>query len=564
MLFNFKYKGSSTVRSDASQTALSFVPDARRDPTWFHGKIREKLIFREAISALHDVVVSDLRFRPKDREEYQRWLAEQEDLWLTEAATGQSERTEKIASLSQELKTAFAAQQGAMGPFYKARSKYWQHLYKTNRDWWLVLDPVISIHPDQIFFECFSEDESTYACLSCNHEAFQSVGEFACGTTNIDYSAGLYDEFQKIRDYKDTSLTIDPDGFSVQTAEDESHREVKIDLPDTWVRGFLQVSSAATLDADEMELHPMDLHNICFILKRKKEKKGPRSLRFILKPGQPVKIIVDPWNLEINCPRSIYLGTNEQEVRIWGRRRLLTLERLIPHARSVKVRLLGYGMPSFWMIDLGLMTYTLGLSGWTANNWSDSGNFDLLAPRGNINPEIATIVLQELRKDWRATSQALAQNLSLPHEDILAALSTLTQAGRAIFDLPNQVWRARELSRDPLPLDSLRFSNEREAEAWQIFQDSAISAKAEPRIEGIRLSGKISNRTKRSHRKKSYQVEALLDPDNRLTAATCTCNFFRQNKLRLGPCEHILALRLAHSRRGQNYNSSISKPPPLP
>ncbi|MFT6576581.1 MAG: hypothetical protein ACJA16_004790, partial [Akkermansiaceae bacterium] len=192
MLFNFKYKGSSTVRSDASQTALSFVPDARRDPTWFHGKIREKLIFREAISALHDVVVSDLRFRPKDREEYQRWLAEQEDLWLTEAATGQSERTEKIASLSQELKTAFAAQQGAMGPFYKARSKYWQHLYKTNRDWWLVLDPVISIHPDQIFFECFSEDESTYACLSCNHEAFQSVGEFACGTTNIDYSAGLY------------------------------------------------------------------------------------------------------------------------------------------------------------------------------------------------------------------------------------------------------------------------------------------------------------------------------------------------------------------------------------
>jgi hypothetical protein len=204
------------------------------------------------------------------------------------------------------------------------------------------------------------------------------------------------------------------------------------------------------------------------------------------------------------------------------------------------------------------MTYTLGLSGWTANNWSASGNFDLLAPLGNITPEITAMVLQELRKTWRATSQSLAQNLSLPHEDILAALSALTQAGRAIFDLPNQVWRARELSRDPLPLDSLRFSNDREEEAWQIYLDSSISAKAEPRIEGIKLSGKIS------HRNKTHQVEALLDPDNRLTGATCTCNFYRQNKLRLGPCEHILALRLAHSRRGQNRNSSISKPPPLP
>jgi len=558
MLFNFKYKGSSTVRADASQTALSFVPDAGRDPTWFHGRIREKLVFREAISALHDVVISDLRFRPKDRDEYKRWVAEQEDTWLAEAMAEQAERKAQIATLSEQLTKARSAYQGAMSPFYKARKKYWRHLFLTNRDWWLILDPVISVHPDQIFFECFSEDESTYACLSCNHNAFESIGEFSCGTTNIDYSAGLYDEFQKIRDYKETSLTVDPEGFSVQTETDDTHREVKIDLPDTWVRGFLQVSSAATLDADEMKLHPMDLHNICFILKRRKEKKGPRSLRFVLKPGQPVKIIVDPWNLEINCPRSVYLGSNEQEIRIWGRRRLLTLERLIPHARSVKVRLLGYGMPSFWMIDLGAMTYTLGLSGWTANNWSASGNFDLLAPHGDLNPQVAATVLQELRKDWRASSQTLSEKLHIPHEEILAALTSLTQEGRAIFDLPNQVWRARELSRDPLPLDTLRFSNEREEKAWQIYLDSAISATSQTRIEGTTLSGRLS------HRNKNFQVEAFLDPDNRLGKASCTCNFYQQNKLRQGPCEHILALRLAHSRRGFSDNSNISKPPPLP
>lgn len=558
MLFNFKYQGSSQVQATSSQTTLSFVPDSHREPTWFHGRIREKLIFREAISALHDVVVSDLRFRPKDREEYQRWLAGQEEIWLAEAMTEQATRKADIAKLTEDLEQAHREQHAAMAPFYQARRKYWNYLYLTNRDWWLILDPVISVHPDQIFFECFSEDESTYACLSCKHEAFDSVGDFACGTTNIDYSAGLYDEFQKIRDYKETSLTIEPEGFTVQTESDETHREVKIDLPDTWIRGFLQVSSASTLEADEMELHPMDLHNICFILKRRKEKKGPRSLRFILKPGQPVKIIFDPWDLEIKCPRSIYLGTHEQEIRIWGRRRLLTLERLIPHAQSVKVRLLGYGMPSFWIIDLGVMTYTLGLSGWTANNWSASGNFDLLAPRGEINPEITARVLQELRKTWFATSEELSRNLSISHPDILASLSTLTQAGRAIFDLPNQLWRARELSNTPLPMDTLRFSNKREEAAWQIYLDSAIRAKAEHRLEGTRLSGKVS------HRNKSFQAEALIDSDNRLKSASCTCNFFQQNKLRQGPCEHILALRLAHSRRGHSSESSISKPPPLP
>ncbi|MFW6053219.1 MAG: hypothetical protein ACOC9J_00225, partial [Persicimonas sp.] len=154
-----------------------------------------------------------------------------------------------------------------MAPFYKAQQQYFDYLWKHNRDWWFVLDPVITVHPDEIFYECFSEDESTYARLSCGHEVFTQSDEFACGTTNIDYSADLYDEFQKIRSYKETELTVDPDGFSVQTGEDEGHREVKIDLPDSWVRGFLQVSSAMNLPGFEIDLHPMDLHNICFKLR---------------------------------------------------------------------------------------------------------------------------------------------------------------------------------------------------------------------------------------------------------------------------------------------------------
>src|SRR5690606_9850228 len=105
-------------------------------------------------------------------------------------------------------------------------------------------DPVITIHPDEAFFECFSQDESTYGRLGAGYEVFKNVKEFACGTTNIDYSAELYDEFQKIRRYKTTQFQVDPSGFELQPTGEDEFKEMKIDLPDSWVRGFLQVSSA--------------------------------------------------------------------------------------------------------------------------------------------------------------------------------------------------------------------------------------------------------------------------------------------------------------------------------
>ena len=51
-------------------------------------------------------------------------------------------------------------------------------------------------------------------------------------------------------------------------------------------------------------------------------------------------------------------------------------------------------MPSFYVADLGEMSFTLGLSGWTTNNWSEVGNFDLLAPRAEVDA-----LTQRLRAD---------------------------------------------------------------------------------------------------------------------------------------------------------------------
>ena len=88
MLFNYRYGGSTTVTSNAHMTGLSFAPDTLRESTFFVGKLNRKIAFREAISALHDVVVSDLRFKPKDKTAYKEWAAQQEAIWLAEYIAG--------------------------------------------------------------------------------------------------------------------------------------------------------------------------------------------------------------------------------------------------------------------------------------------------------------------------------------------------------------------------------------------------------------------------------------------------------------------------------------------
>jgi hypothetical protein len=328
-------------------------------------------------------------------------------------------------------------------PFYRARKHYFDHIYVHNRDAWYVLDPVISIHPDEIFFECFSEDESSYGKLSASHNVFTNVGEKANGTTNIDYSDGLYQEFQKIRSYKRTTLAIDPGGFAVKTGDDAGFDEKKIDLPDSWVRGFLQVSSAMTMPLISFELHPMDLHNLIFVLRRRKERVGPRSVRYVLEPGKPVKIVLEPWNVEIMCPRSIYPGAEPRQVRTWGRRRLYTLERLIPVARRFTVHLLGDGMPSFYVADLGDLSFTLGLSGWTANDWARLGNFDLLAPRATVDEFTLRRVYDALAQSWCETSASLAHRLHVDESVVKSALAACSQKGQVLYDLASGQYRHR-------------------------------------------------------------------------------------------------------------------------
>ncbi|HSE97010.1 MAG TPA: SWIM zinc finger family protein [Blastocatellia bacterium] len=544
MLFDYAYKGSTTVQSHAARTDMSFAPDLKREPTYFWGELKKCVEFREAISALHDVVISDLRFQPKDRTAYKEWAAQREQIDWQEVAVERSDVGARIKELQSELDAINRRSAERFKPFYDAKSKFIRYALWKNLDVRYILDPVITVHPDEVFFECFSLDESSYGRLGASYEVFGQIGEFACGTTNIDYSSALYDEFQKIRSYKTTRFEIDPSGFDVQTTGEEAYKEVKIDLPESWVRGFLQVSSAMSLDTFSFDLEPMDVHNLCFVLRRHKEKKGPRSIRYHLTPGHPVKVVFEPWNIEVICPRSIYQGADAQEIRVWGRRRIHILERLIPVAKRFTVHLLGSGLPSFYIADLGDMSFTLGLSGWTANDWSRASNFDLMAPRASLDEYTQRGVFDALRERWVDSPDRLASRLNLDRRTVLGALGAYTQAGRAIYDLNKRVYRVRELSREPLPVERLRFANPREESAAQILERGWVKVESKGRDGAglLTLEGSVTDKDK------VFKPSLAIDGDERIVRASCDCNWHRQNKLYQGPCEHILALR----RSGEN------------
>ncbi|MEL6181909.1 MAG: SWIM zinc finger family protein [Myxococcota bacterium] len=518
----------------------------KREPTFFRGELARSLEFREAISALNAVVVSDLRWKPKDKTAYKEWAQRQEIVDMAGVAAQRSTVATKINALREELNTLYQQRSTRMNAFWSAQQRYFDYLYTRDYDAWYVLDPVITVHPDEIFFECFSQDESSYGRLGCSYEVFQEIGEFSCGTTNIDYSRALYDEFQKIRTYKTTRLEVDPTGFEVQTGRDDSYREVKIDLPDTWVRGFLQVNSAMALPAVSFQLHPMDVANCCFVLRRHREIKGPRAMRYHLKPGEPVRVLFEPWGIEVPCPRSIYTGDKAHEIRVWGRRRLHILERLLPVARSVTVHLLGQGLPSFYIADLGHMSFTLGLSGWTANDWATAGNFDLLAPRAEVDSYTRQQVFDALKERWFDTVDGLSGRLGLDRATVLGALGAWTQAGRAIFDLNKGVYRVRELSRDPLPLSALRWSNPREEQAARfVKQRGAVRVTRTYRDPNgnLHLTGQVRDGSK------TWTPSLTIDADQRVTSAECGCSWYVRNRLYKGPCEHMLALRLMHAQQ---------------
>lgn len=516
----FHYAEQSRVADDGEGARLALFTDRDRDPVRARGTLRDPIAVREALSTLHAIVQSDLRYKPKDRTAY---LA--------------------FKRLQQQQSTMSA---------WQAQRAYFDWLSRNDPLAWFVLDPVVTVHPDALIWEVFSKDEGSYAQLSIAWDAIEAEGDAAYGTTHIDFSDALFDGVQRMRSYRETRIDIGPDAVGVATDGAEVI-EKQIKVPQSWLRGFLQVQSAGTLTRARCRFETIDLYNALRHLRlNADQKKKGRAIRLELVPGEPPRMVLEPWELVIESGGDPYQGPKAEVVRIWGRRRLMLLRRFLPFADSIEVHTVGSGLPSFWVLRGGPLTLTLGLTGFTAANWSQALLFDILLPRpGDDGDPIADKAASHLQKTWHDTLDAIAGAIGEPLPETRRALQRLCQRGEAMYDVAADRFRLRRLVADPPDPQSLRYRTADERRAHDLLEQGAVAIESQNRIPtvGTEVIGKVTVAAE----KREFRPTMLIDDEGRVAKADCTCPPIRKNGLRRGPCAHLIALRLelAEQRRKQ-------------
>jgi hypothetical protein len=511
------YEDASRLVTSGNTAQLVLFSNVYRDPVRLDGVLKEPLRFREAMAALYATVGSDYRYVPKDRTAYLAYLR------MRRESAGLNVRQSQQAFFEWALRNDPLA--------------------------FILLDPVVTVHPDQVFFEVFSKDEGAYAKLGLDLGAFELDYQPACGTTNIDFSQALYSGIEQMRSYRQTRLSIGKEAVKLATTSAASVLEKQVRVPDSWLRGFLQVQSAALLPRDTFRLNPIDLYNLLRHLRMHGDRKGQRrGLRIELVPGEPPRLVLEPWETVLPSTVGPYRGRMSRVVRLWGRRRLLLLRRLLPFVQEIDVHLLGSGLPSFWVLRAGPVTLTLGLTGFTAANWSQAASFDLLLPRKTQGSAGAERILNYLAKVWVADTGHLSAAVGLKGEALAEALQAACQQGKLMYDVAADVYRLRVLTEAPLDLGRLEYRNQRERSAHDLLtRRGAVEIVSENRIAGtgLELTGKVTVAEDR----REYRPQLLLTEEGQVSKAECTCTFFRKQGLKAGPCPHLIALRLAYAQQ---------------
>lgn len=542
MNVNVSYIGRSQLRqASGGQRILDLAPNLSRDKVALDAVLKEPIRFREAISSLHDVMINDLTFKPRDKSAYEEWKKQQASCEHAIRIGAMQPARETVAAERAPKPTAEMQQQhrAALDRYWKARSQLNVRLRNDDETLWRRLmpyDPVITVAEDVVFFECFSTDESSYGCLTIDRDSCFAKTRDACvGTTNVDYSWDLYHNFQSLRTYRETRFNINPQGFAVQTSDREDYREEKIELPDGWLRGFMQLQAAMALPMKKVTLGVDAVYTLLAWLKRHREKYGPRAIRFELADGKSPRLVLEPWNVAIESPSTNYHGPATEPVRIWGRRRLLSLARLLPLATHVDVYLLGTGLPSFWVVQMGNMRLTLGLSGWTRNDWTRGSAVQMLLPQNEPNVAQVASAAEQLSLQRTLTMNTLSSNLRCSADEAASVMNQLALRGQAIFDLHAGVLRWRQLLPMALSDRELGEPHPELAGAQQIL--AAKKVKVETRQEaplgGEIITGKVENQS----------CEVLIDGDGIVRKGKCRCSWHFKFGVRNGPCRHLQALR---------------------
>lgn len=440
---------------------------------------------------------------------------------------------------------------------------------------WFLLDPVVTVHPDRVFFEAFSGDQSAYGLVIADRALFAPEGEVRTGTTNVDFTAWLWAALAEMRSSRETWLRVGAEGVEVETASAGGRFEQKVEVPDAWVRGFLQLQGAMALPGTRLSVRPVDLVSVIRWLRYTKAKVSPRAARYELLPGADARLVLEPWEHAVALRGAAHTYAEPRVIRTWGRRRLVLLEPLLPYAERVDVYLKGRALPSFYAAKLGGITFVLGLSGFTAQRWTEAASFDLLVPPQPPGPAKER-ALAHLQAHPAARTEEVAATASVDAAGAVRALASLCAEGRCIFDVEARAWRHRELFEKPVDLAAL-YPPDARLEAAQRFAAA----------QQVKVASAAPRETRKQKRLKTPEgpvtrevvlrdwvvqgavgdqpeVELVLSDEGRMIFGRCGCVFFKEHILARGPCAHLLALLRAAQPQLADQKSSVAAEGPGP
>ena len=536
------YLEPSKVQATNNQMGFSLATDLSRPGVFLNAKVKDGLIFSRNMLVLHKIVCTNMIKVPKDHSNYQAWVQQEYLKELPEAIQRKdlAGLMKKKDSLNEEI--AFLEREIQNNPITKSNegyrdavTRFWRWLYDADHDAWIILDPVVSVQPDQVMFEAFSLDESMYGRVSLPNRELDLIEPLQRGTTNIDFSETLAKEFDRVRSYRPLTLKVGQESVEIAT-NIGTREEKKIDLPETWVKGFLEVQSATALATKSLKLTPATVSDLISVLENHKDNVSPKSLKFLLEPNKRPLIEIEPWGITIQEQEYLYTGDKKETVRIWGRNRLLVLKEILPLSSNLEVRLLGSGLPSFWSLKANEINLDLGLSGWSANDWASQAKFSLMSGQEKIDDQKLTRISALLKQSAGMQPEELKKETGFTQLEVVNCLQKLCSQGQAMFDFHNNIYRWRELFPSHLiPKNEEENDTLKKAKLLIKTNNLAILDKKE-------TEKGISFRATKGGGKKNTEMTLTLNPDGRAIDMNCSCYVYQRTKLRKGPCHHLIAL----------------------
>jgi hypothetical protein len=346
--------------------------------------------------------------------------------------------------------------------------------------------------------------------------------------------------------------------------------ERKVEVPESWVRGFLQVQAAMAMPGTRVDVQPIDLLAALRFLRYTKARVAPRALRYEFEPGQDARLVLEPWEHVIPLAGAVHNYTERKVTRVWGRRRLKLIEGLLPFAESVQVYLKGRGLPSFYAVGLAGMTFLLGLSGFSEARFTDTAGFDLQSDAAAADDANITAALDLLRREYHRSAHEVGLALGLDDAQATRLLARLCRQGRCMFDVESRRYRHRELFERPADESKYFPPDLRREIAARFLADGRVKVESCCTQETTKIR-RLKTPRGRVLREITYRdwhvagtvgefadVQVVVNDVGTIIFGRCSCPFFDANLLQQGPCEHILALFQASAAMRVDQPTSVA------